>query len=191
MKAIALIGSPRRGGNTEVLADEFLRGAADAGADVGKVVLDELLIRPTAAVSDDLGSRVDLRADDDFPRVLARVLAADVLLFASPVYWQGVTAQMKCFADRISAYWGRESTRDGFRGMGFAVVCAYAADEPDHGRWVTGPVRRWAELLEADYLGEVCVRAAAKGAVLDMPEALRRAYELGERSVLARRDPMV
>jgi multimeric flavodoxin WrbA len=183
MKAIALVGSPRKGGNTDILTDEFLRGAGDAGAQVEKVYLDDLTIRPIAEVGDVLAERVDLRADDDFPALLQKVLAAEILVIASPVYWQGVTAQMKCFVDRWSTCFRRESFQQGMSGKGFAVLCPFGAKDPAHGEWVTRPVKEWAKVLKANYLGDVCVCAHQKGAVRQMPDALRRAYDLGRRAV--------
>ena len=104
--------------------------------------LDDLTIRPIAEVADVARQRVDLRADDDAPGLVERVLAADVVAFASPVYWQGVTGQMKCFVDRWSAYWGDESFRRRMRGKGFAVICPFADRSSDQSTWVTAPVKK-------------------------------------------------
>lgn len=186
MKAIALLGSPRKGGNTDLLADEFLRGAADAGAEVEKVCLDDLWIRPIAEVDDVLAERVDLREDDDFPALLDKVLAAEVLVLASPVYWQGVTAQMKCFVDRWSCHFRRDAFQCGMRGKVIVVLCAFGVKNLAHGEWVTGPVKEWAKVLKADYFGDVCVSAHEKGAVRSMPDVLQRAYDLGQRAVSGR-----
>jgi len=84
LKALALIGSPRKGGNTDCLADAFLEGAAEAGAEVEKIYLDDLNIRPIAEVCDDFSMRVDLRADDDWRKVMHKVIEADVLVWGAP-----------------------------------------------------------------------------------------------------------
>jgi multimeric flavodoxin WrbA len=184
MKVLALVGSPRKGGNTDVLTDEFLRGAREAKAEVEKVYLDDLRIRPIAEVGDDLATRVDLRADDDLPGLLERFLAADVAVIASPVYWESVSAQMKCFVDRWSAYVGQESFKRRFAGKGFAVLCPCALpEEAQEGEWVTEQVKGWIGWLGGRYLGDVCVSVRDKGAVAKMPKVLRKAYELGKRCV--------
>ena len=59
MKVIALIGSPRKGGNTDTLAEEFLRGAREAGAETEKVYLDDFRIRPIGEVGDVSSQRTD------------------------------------------------------------------------------------------------------------------------------------
>ena len=107
MKVLTLIGSPRKQGNCDILADEVLRGAQEAGAETEKVYLDDLRIRPIAEVIDVSSEREDSRNDDDLPGVLERFLDADIAVIASPVYWLGVSAQMKCFIDRLSSYFRR------------------------------------------------------------------------------------
>ena len=107
MRIVALIGSPRKGGNSDILADKVLQGARDAGADVSKVYLDDKKIRPIAEVGDFTSERLDTRDNDDFTEVLESFLDADLVVFSSPVYWQGVSAQLKCYIDRLSSYFKR------------------------------------------------------------------------------------
>ena len=179
MKVIALAGSPRKGGNTDILADECLRGASEAGAGVEKVYLDDLHIRPIGEVGDVTSERVDLRDDDDFPAVLERFLDADIAVIASPVYWLGVSAQMKCFIDRLSSYFRRPPYADKFKGKGYVVLCTFAREDPDHGKWITKPMKVSVEFLGGRYLGDVCVSVYEKGQVRNIPSAMQAAYELG------------
>lgn len=179
MKVIALIGSPRKGGNTDTLAEEFLRGAREAGAETEKVYLDDFRIRPIGEVGDVSSQRTDDRRDDDMPNVLGAFLEADVVCFASPVYWQGVTAQLKCFLDRLSCYFRRPDYQKKFSGKGYAVITTFGQTDPEHGEWVTGPLKVCVKVLGGRYLGEVCVSVYKKGAVRERPEALSAAFELG------------
>ncbi len=181
MKVLVLAGSPRKGGNTDILADEFLRGAAEAGAEVEKVYLDDFAIRPIGEVGDVLGGRDDVRSGDDYLSVLEKFLAADVVLFATPVYWQGVSAQLKCFLDRLSCYIRKPGYDERMRGKGYAVVTTYGA--ADEGHWVTEPVKAGVRFLAGRYLGDVCAQAYNKGDVAKKPEALAAARALGEKAV--------
>ncbi len=185
MKAIALIGSPRRGGNTDLLCDAFLEGCQQAGAEIQKIYLDDMDIRPIAEVGDDWKTRVDLRGFDDWRRVMEQVLQSDILALGSPVYWQGVTAQMKCFIDRWSCYYASEWLADGFRGMSWAVLCPYGHPTQDESHWVTDPAKLWAKRWRGQYIGDVCVSAAKKGAVAEMPEVMGAARKLGKKAVEA------
>jgi len=180
-RVLVLLGSPRKGGNTDILGDEFLRGAAEAGALTEKVYLDDLHIRPIGEVGDRSADRVDSRADNDFLSVLGRFLDADVVCFASPVYWQGVTAQLKCFLDRLSCYFRRADYVRRFAGKGYAIITAFGQTNPEHGKWVTEPMKVSVEVLGGRYLGEVSVSVYKKAAVRAMPQALQAAFELGKK----------
>ena len=181
MKVLALLGSPRKGGNTEVLAGEFLRGAADAGADCDKVHLDDFRIRPLGLVGDLPGKRVDTRAGDDFLKVFKRFMAADVICYVSPVYVQGMTAQMKCFVDRFSAYKWRSSYRAQVAAKGYAVITAFGAE--GEGRWVIAPIKAAIGNANGKYLGDLGAQVYKKGEAKKDPKVLKAAYALGARAV--------
>ncbi len=180
---IILCGSPRKGGNTDLMADAFAEGAREAGADVEKVYLDDLYIRPIAEVCDDPPMRVDLRQDDDARKLLDKVLAADVVLFASPVYWQGVSGQMKCFVDRWSCYRGQQWFKEGMRDKVFAVVTAHAAPQEEEAQWVIRPVQVWADFLGAKFAGAVSFQGRDKGAVAKNQQVLQACRELGKKAL--------
>jgi len=189
MNVLALLGSPRKGGNSEILADEVLWGAAEAGAGTAKVHLDDLWIRPIAEVMDNRAKREDTRSDDDFPGLLERFLDAQIVVFATPVYWAGVTAQTKCFIDRLSAYAWRPPYAERFKGKGYAVACTFAVKELEHGEWVTKPLQCCVDVLGGRYLGDVCASVYKKGAVREMADALHAARELGAKAVEQMQEP--
>lgn len=180
---VALIGSPRKGGNTDIMADEVLEGAKAAGAVVSKIYLDDHHVRPIAEVVDSSSRRDDPRSDDDFPGLLEQFLAADVVVWATPVYWQGVSAQMKCFLDRMSSYFKRPEYVERFKGKGHIVLCAFGSPEPRHGDWVTEPMKVTVEVLHGRYLGDVCACVYEKGKVRDYPDILRKCRHLGAEAV--------
>lgn len=183
MRVIALIGSPRKGGNSDILADEVLRGARYAGAAVGKVYLDDMNIRPIGEVDDVMSERLDMRDDDDFPQVLEQFLDADIAVLSTPVYWQGVSAQMKCFIDRLSSYFRRPAYVERFDGKGYLIICTFGREAPTTGDWVIEPMKVSVEVLEGRYLGDLSVSVYRKGRVREEEEALEKAYQLGKRAV--------
>ncbi|MCX7597511.1 MAG: flavodoxin family protein, partial [Armatimonadetes bacterium] len=164
-KVVLLCASPRKGGNTDLMADAFGSGASAAGAKVEKIYLDDYVIRPVAHLADDPAMRVDLRADDDMPKLLDKVLVADVVLFASPVYWAGVAGQLKCFMDRWSCYAGQERFKEAMRRKVYAVVTAHGSPLREMGDWVIAPLRDTAVYLGGRYAGEVNFAGAKYGAV--------------------------
>ena len=185
---VALCGSPRKGGNTDLMTDAFLEGAQSEDAEVEKIFLDELDIRPIGPVGDVWDERVDVRADDDARVILEKMAAADIVVFASPVYWQGVSAQMKCLIDRQSAYYVAPWLRGGMEDSGFFVITAWGAPNEDQSHWVTEPVKFWARNYRARYLGDVGVNVAAWGAVAELPEKLEEAREKGAQAVRTMRE---
>jgi len=188
MKVVILLGSPRKGGNTHLMAEAFREGAEAEGAGVEMIFLDDLHIRPIGPVGDVFEEREDIRADDDARGVLDRMAAADIVVFASPVYWQGVSAQMKCLIDRQSAYYMTPWLRGGMAGSGFFVITAWGAPDEDQSHWVIEPVKRWAQGFNARYLGEVGAAVAKWGAVAETPGVLDEARDRGARAVRDMRD---
>jgi putative NADPH-quinone reductase len=176
---LALIGSPRKRGNTDIMSDQLLSAAKDQGADTSKIYLDDYSIRPMGEVSDNSHQRKDPRSDDDFPALLECFLEADIIVWSTPVYWQGPSAQMKCFLDRMSSYFNRAEFVQRFKGKGHVVLCAFGRPEQKHGEWVTEPMKLTAEVLHGTYLGDVCVSVYQKGKVREMPEALEACQRLG------------
>ena len=182
-RVLALLGSPRKGGNTDLLSDHVLEGAQRSGATTQKIYLDDCRIRPIGEVCDNTREREDARDDDDFPKVLDAFLGADLIVFATPVYWAGVSAQLKCFIDRLSSYFRRRPYSDRLEGKGYVVVTAFGREDPDHGKWVIEPLQLCVNVLNGRYLGHLSVSAYRKGQVREMSEVLKSAYELGRKAV--------
>ena len=102
MKVLAISSSPRKGGNSDVLCDEFLKGAAESGHETVKIRLAEKKIAPCMACYGCAESHVCVRKDD-MSMVLEALKAADVIVLASPVYFYSICAQMKMMIDRCLA----------------------------------------------------------------------------------------
>ena len=180
MKAIALIGSPRKNGNTDIMADEVLRGAFDFGFSVDKIYLDDYHIRPIAEVCDNTKERLDTRSDDDLPMLLEMFLNSDVVVIATPVYWFGLSAQLKCFIDRLSSYFNRPPYAQQFNGKGYIVLCAYGQLDEMNEKSVTEPTKLTVERLRGHYLGDVCAPDTyQKGKVKQYPDIIKACYNIG------------
>jgi len=178
-KVLALLGSPRKQGNTDLMADAVLAGAAEAGASVAKIYLDDYQIRPIGEVVDNICMRDDPRKDDDYPALLSQFLEADIIIWSTPVYWQGLSAQLKCFLDRLSSYFRHPDYVDRVRGKGHLVLCAFGRHEQEHGDWITRPMKVTVEVLRGTYLGDLCVSVYEKGKVKEMPAVLESCRTLG------------
>ncbi len=104
---LALNGSPRKNGNTETVLDAFLRGAESAGAVYKKIRLTDLDFKRCRGCNACHKKGVCVIHDDLTP-IFDEVLAADILVLASPIYSMTVTAEMKAFIDRGQFLWAQK-----------------------------------------------------------------------------------
>ena len=101
-KVLVISSSPRKGGNSDILADRFAEGAKAAGHDAEKVFLADKNINYCKACCACCASHKCVQ-NDDMAELLDKMAAADVVVLASPVYFYSMCAQMKTFIDRCFA----------------------------------------------------------------------------------------
>ena len=189
VKVLGLFGSPRRGGNTEILLEQTLKGAEKEGAKVERLYLSDFTITPCKECHgcDDTGNCVIL---DDMEKIYPKLLEADVVILASPIFFYGVTAWAKALIDRSQALWARKYLRkdpslgkEGKKRKGFFIsLGATKGQKVFEGSILT--VKYFFDVLNADYAGELLFRGVeAKGDILKHPEALQQAFEAGRRLV--------
>ena len=116
MKILAIYGSPRKGGNSDTLLDEFTRGATDGGATVIKKYLRDMHIAPCTECGDCDETGVCIY-DDDYQDVYNLIEEIDAMIISSPIFFYGVTAIVKAFIDRSQQFWVRKYKLDQFKGI--------------------------------------------------------------------------
>lgn len=104
-KVLILSGSPRKGGNSDILCDEFMRGAAESGNAVKKIRVAEKNVGYCRACYACRKSGGTCAIKDDMAEILEEMIQADVIVLASPVYFYSVDAQLKAVIDRTVARW--------------------------------------------------------------------------------------
>ncbi|WP_304683795.1 flavodoxin family protein [Ileibacterium valens] len=106
MKNILILsGSPRKGGNSDLLCDEFMRGAKESGNNVTKINVASKKIAPCHACYFCREHGGECAYKDDMAEILQAMIDADVLVLASPVYFYSINAQLKAVIDRTVARW--------------------------------------------------------------------------------------
>ena len=115
MDIVALLGSPRASGNSAFIAGRFLEAAEKLGARTRSFSLNQLRFRGCQACDACKTRTESCVLKDDLAEVLEAVRRADVLLLASPVYYDDVTAQMKTFIDRTFCYFTPDFRTNGHR----------------------------------------------------------------------------
>ncbi len=101
-KVLVISSSPRRGGNSDLLCDRFMTGAQEAGHHVEKIFLRDKHVDYCfgCMVCQKTGRCV---RKDDMEEILKKMIEADILVFGTPVYFYGMSAQMKTLIDRSTA----------------------------------------------------------------------------------------
>jgi multimeric flavodoxin WrbA len=186
VKIVGICGSPRRGGNTEVLLKEALRGAGGAGAEVEEVFLRDKTISPCLEI---YGCKKDGQCviQDDFQDVLEKMIRADVLLLASPIFFYAVSAHTKILIDRCQSLWVKRyllnlpvapgrSRRKG------ALIAVGATRGKRLFEGVLLTVRYFFDALDVDLAETLLVRGVDdKGEILGHPDLIEAAYKLGRK----------
>jgi multimeric flavodoxin WrbA len=190
MKVLGIMGSPRRGSNTEILLNRALEGAEQAGADVETVLVSKLEISPCLEI---YACRKDGECviKDDMQLLYKKLLEADHVIFASPMFFYGVTSQAKAVIDRCQALWvrkhelgiGKEDKRER-RGVFISVGATRGAKLFD-GAVLT--VKYFFDAIGVKYSGDLLVRGIDnKAQIREHPTALEDAFRLGQELVRGR-----
>jgi len=184
LKALGIMGSPRIRGNTDLLLDEAFRGAQSQGAETEKIIVDKLKITPCREYYGCLkdGNCV---IQDDMDNIYPKLLEADIVIVASPMFFYGLTAQVKALIDRCQALWARkyvlkQSPPDSARRGAFIAVAATKGKRLFDGSILT--VKYFLQAIGVNYAEELLVRGVDnRGEIKEHPTALSDAFELGKR----------
>jgi len=173
-KVIVISTSLRPGSNSDMLADKFMEGAIAAGHDVEKVSLNGKNIQfcKGCLACQKLGRCV---INDDVNDIMARVLKADVVVWATPIYYYEMSGQMKTLIDRMNAMYPLDYR---FRDI---YLLTTAAEDEEHvparaEAGLTGWIDCYPKCRLAGHL--FCGGVNAARDIVDNPK-LQAAYELG------------
>ena len=180
-KILVLLGSPRKKGNSAILAGEIARGAKVGKAKVETVFLQGKRIAPCRGcmACQKKGARGCAIADD-MQEIYPKLLEADGWVIASPVYWFTMSAQTKLFMDRCFALPAYSS--DPFRGKRIAIAMAYGDADP----FVSGCVNALRAFqdayryTESEIVGMVYGSAMEAGEIRANEKLLAEAFDLGK-----------
>ena len=183
---LGISGSPRRNGNTELLIKEFMRGAEARGHKTELIILSELKISPcTSCGSCQKTGKCII--DDDMQLMHKKLLEADCIVFASPIYFCGVSAQLKSFIDRCQTLWSRKYilkqeliNSDKGKRSGYFISTAGSKDYNKVFEGAIFVVKAIFSTLDIKYTGELLFKDMEnKGDILKHPDALKMAFEVG------------
>jgi len=174
-KVLILSGSPRKGGNSDLLCDQFMLGAQEAGNPAEKIFLRDKKIDHCIACGACQGNGGRCVQQDDMAEILDKMIRADVIVMATPVYFYTMNGQMKTLIDRTYARYTEisnkefyfimtaavsrkallERTLEGFRGF---TSCLSGAKEKGviygTGAWNVGDIKKSSAMDQACEMGK-------------------------------------
>lgn len=173
-KVLILSGSPRKGGNSDILCDRFAQGAADSGNDVEKIRVAEKNIGYCRACYACRDTGI-CAIKDDMAEILEKMIVADVIVLASPVYFYSIDAQLKALIDRTIARWTEVKNKDLY------YIVTAADGEREAADTTVSCFNGYADCIEgAKHKGTVYGMGAYEKGEIKSSEAIVTAYEMGK-----------
>jgi len=192
MKILGFLGSPRSGGNTDILLREFMRGAAEAGAETEIINLRKVRFDPCISCNRCFKTgRCEVQ--DDFQPVYDKIMEADHIVIASPIYFMALSAWAKTVVDRCQCYWAKKYVLN-------EPVSEYRGDISRKGVFISTAgstvkkafdgakysVKFFFDAIGVKYWKDLCYHHIDdRGDIRNHPTALNEAYEAGKEIVTA------
>jgi len=191
MYVLGINGSPRIGGNTDILIDKVLEGAKARGAETEKVILNNLKFSPCQECENirDDGTCI---VEDDMQPLYKKIEEADAIILASPIFFGSLSAQTKMMIDRFQCSWRAKYIlkKDIFKkkkkGCFISVEASTRKDFFDNAKSI---VKNLFATIDADYKEELFCSGVdekargvdEKASILKHPDILEKAFALGKR----------
>lgn len=174
-KVLILSGSPRVNGNSSLLSDEFARGAKEAGHVVEKIDVAKKNVKGC------LGCNGCYRNDgiciqkDDMAEIREKMLEADVIVLASPIYFYSMSAQLKTVIDRTYAFYQELAGKEFY----YLITCG--ADAMEYTETMVASLRGFTCCIPAaKEAGILCGIGVNEVGEIKGSEAFTKAYEMGK-----------
>jgi len=183
MKVLGILGSPRRGGNSEKLLDKALEGVRSSGALCEKVALGDLTFKGCIECGGCDSTGICILVDD-MTALYKKIEDADVVIVASPIFFASLPSQLKAFVDRFQSRWVAKyrlkNTGSGKKKEG-AFICDSGWDKKEFFENAKYVLKTLFVTLDIEYSGELYAGGMDKpGAVDKAKQAMSEAFELGK-----------
>lgn len=175
---VVLTGSPRKNGNSSDMASAFVEEARRLGHEVVRFDAAELKVGGCRACESCYRTGRACAFDDDFNAIAPKLELADAVVFVSPVYWWGFTAQIKTVIDKLYAIYHAKEDLSGKRCV--LIACA-ADDDPTVFDGLNFAYDKTVELLGWTTVGRVTVPGVSGEGDIHHTDGIRRAAALAEK----------
>jgi multimeric flavodoxin WrbA len=186
---LGIAGSPRRGGNSDILLQQAMLGAGRQGAKTKIVLLSELNIAPCRH-GDKCLPTGRCAMEDDMQWLYHELRELDCLILASPIFFMGLPAQTKAMIDRCQALWVIKyvlklpiAFNPGKKRQGLFISVG-GTNLPNLFQPAIATVKSWFTTLDIAYAGDLLFSGIdKKEAIVEHPTALKEAFLAGERMI--------
>ena len=173
-KIVVLVGSMRKGGNTDLLAQAFTEGASKNN-DVEIVSVADYTVNPCIGCNSCFTRKENsCFQNDDMSVIYEKLSTADIVVIASPVYFYGISAQLKAIIDRLHT-----PMRNKFKIKKLALLLVGAASLPNLFDSIKLQYQLVLDYFHLEDVGMVLVRGVKEKGDIEGNDALNEAYELG------------
>ena len=173
-KIVILEGSPRRKGNSAILCQEFARGAEEAGCSVEQISLAGKKIAGCLGCNACYRNGGTCVQKDDMAEIREKLLGADEIVLASPIYFYSMTAQMKAAIDRTYAFYTQ------LAGKTFHFIITCGAPDASYTETMLAALRGFTCCVPESKEGGIVLGIGAMDAgEIRGTAAMQEAYELG------------
>jgi multimeric flavodoxin WrbA len=183
LKLVAFLGSPRIGGNTDILLDKFLEGFKGEGE---KIILNKLKISPCQNCESCFKDG-NCIIRDDMQEIYPKIVSADRIIIASPIFFMGLSAQTKLMIDRCQALWARKYIlknqvgKSNYQRKGIFISVG-GRDKKNIFEGAIITIKAFFSVIEVEYAGELLFFGVdKKGIIKENSLALKEATILGEK----------
>jgi multimeric flavodoxin WrbA len=192
LKVLGFSGSPRANGNTELLLKELLRGASEAGAETELIRMTKVRFDPCISCNRCFKTG-RCEVEDNFQPIYDKIMEADHIVLASPIYFMAVSAWAKTLIDRCQCYWAKKYVlkepvpvyRGDIERRGvFISTAGSTVKQAFDGAKFT--MKFFFDAIGVRYYKDLLyLNVDDKGAIKSHPTALKEAYETGRELVKA------
>ena len=174
MNILIFSGSPRKGGNTDLLVEAFAKGASQKHH-VEVVSVHDYKVNPCMGCNACFKNKANVCVqNDEMSLIYEKMSRADMLVIASPVYFYGLSAQLKAVIDRF-----HNPIRDTFRLKNMALLLVGAATLPELFDSILAQYRLCLNFFKLEDVGHVLVRGVKDKGDIRNTDALQEAFHLG------------
>ncbi len=177
---LVLTGSPRKGGNSDLLAEAFMKGAISSGHTVNKFETAFKSIQGCKACKACWSTETACIFKDGFTELEPLLEKADLIVFATPLYWFGMSSQLKAAIDRFYAYM-RDNCRRPLKATESVLLACGNDKDPEIFDGLIGTYRGMANYLKLTDRGIIAVTNVDEIGDIKKTDALKQAEDLGKK----------